>query len=305
MTSPEALNQFKEIPKGRFDVTFSEEDIQSYIGMKITLRHDGARTVSQPKQIDRLKFLPSNAHFDTYRSARASIAWLQQTRPDLCFAISSAARITENTFDKQAIQSYNSAVDYLRQTRDLCLVYPQLDSNSLRLACYVDAGNCHKEDGKCQIGFIIFLTDKTDRCCVLQFSSRRSRRVARSTTAGEALAFSEGFESAFALRADLIDILQYELPLIMLTDSEILFKIITRRRTTSERRLIIDIRAARAAYSEREISNIFLISSNVNPADALTKQKPNPALLNVLETNNLRHSIRQYVVEPAEPRRYI
>jgi hypothetical protein len=41
----------------------------------------------------------------------------------------------------------------------------------------------NNQDHTNQIGFIISLMDRTARCCVLQFSSRKSRRVPRSSMA--------------------------------------------------------------------------------------------------------------------------
>lgn len=92
----------------------------------------------------------------------------------------------------------------------------------------------------------------------------------------------------------------------MLTDSEILFNIITRRRTTTERRLMIDLKATRDAYIRREISNIALIRSYDNPADALSKIKCNSALRKMMDTGRIVHQIVQYVVEPrSRPRQNI
>ena len=233
------------------------------------------------------------------------MAWLQQTRPDLGYTISTSARITKEMFSSHAIKAYNSAVLFLRRTKSICLRFPKLDANTLRLAVYVDAGHTNTDDSHCQIGILILLADASDRCSILFFSSKKSRRITRSTTAAESLAFAEGFDAAYAIRADLQRILNKVIPIIMLTDSEILFNVITRRRTTTEKRLMVDLHIARAAYAGREISNIALIPSCANPADALTKLHPNNALRNILLTSVIKHPISQYIIEPTTARRFI
>lgn len=227
-STPEALQEFTTISKARFDVDIDASDSLSYVGLRIITLADGTRCVSQPKQITRLKLLPSSSTFEEYRSARASLAWLIQTRPDVACSISMSARVTADTFDKSCISSYNCIVRYLRETKDRTLKYPKLDVDSLRLACYTDAGHCNAAEGRSQLGYIIVLADKSNRCSILAFSSKRSRRIVRSTTAGEGLAFADGFDFCYATREDLQKVIGKRIPIIMLTDSQILFNIITR-----------------------------------------------------------------------------
>jgi hypothetical protein len=83
----------------------------------------------------------------------------------------------------------------------------------------------------------------------------------------------------------------------MLTDSESLFKTLTGTRYTTERRLLIDIAAARQAYQSREISNIEYIRSADNAADALTNIGFNMALYRLLTSSHIIHTVIQWVVE--------
>ncbi len=83
----------------------------------------------------------------------------------------------------------------------------------------------------------------------------------------------------------------------MSTDSDIIFSIITKRRTTTEKRMMVDLMMFRAAYENREIANIALIDSIDNPADALCKVKPNSALRKLLDTHFFEHVIVQFVKE--------
>lgn len=53
--------------------------------------------------------------------------------------------------------------------------------------------------------------------------------------------------------------------------------------TTVEKRLMIDIMALRQSYERREIAETRWIHGDDNPADALTKAKPNSALSKIVE----------------------
>ena len=296
--TPPALAEFSKISKSRFDVAVETSSSLSYIGLLIRTLSNGTRSISQPRQIDRLKLLSQNTTFDKFCSARNSLAWMIQTRPDVCCAISMSARVTAKTFDSNSIKAHNSIVRYLRETKDLSLLFPRLDASTLRLVVYTDAGHCNVKDGSSQIGYLITLSDKSNNCAIILFSSKKSRRVVRSTTAAEALAFATGFDACFAIQADLSKILQATIPIVMITDSQILFNILTRRRLTTERRMMVDLLATRNSYANREISNILLIPSEFNPAEALTKIRANPALKRLMATGLIDHPISQYVIEP-------
>eukprot|EP00171_Calliarthron_tuberculosum_P022198 IDg22198t1 len=118
--------------------------------------------------------------------------------------------------------------------------------------------------------------------------------------ASETLAFADSFDSAYTIKHDLEQTLGRRIPLPMLTDSQALFDILTRAKYTTEKRLMIEIAAARQAYNEKEIDNITLIESKYNLAGALTKIAPNETLNNLMKTRKASHLIRQYIIETYE-----
>ncbi len=59
---------------------------------------------------------------------------------------------------------------------------------------------------------------------------------------------------------------------------------------------MVDISATREAYNQGIISNIGLISSNDNLADGLTKISSNKALLQLMKTQRLSHTVLQFVI---------
>lgn len=112
----------------------------------------------------------------------------------------------------------------------------------------------------------------------------------------EVLAFADRFDYAFLLKHDLQRIIGDDLPLAMRTDSESLFKTIVKSTTTTDKRLMIDIQAARESYGKQEISDIGWIRSEDNPADGLTKPTPCRALEHLLHTGSLDVNIQQWVL---------
>jgi hypothetical protein len=195
------------------------------------------------------------------------------------------------------ITTLNNVVEYLQNSTKSCLHFPNLDVTTLQVVVYVDSSFANRQDKSSQLGYLICLMDITKRCSILQYRSQKSRRIVRPSTAGETLAFAETFDAAFILRHDLSRMLGQHIPVLMLTDSESLFKTLTRARYTTERRLLVDIAAARQAYQSREISNIGLIRSEDNAADGLTKLGPNKALYRLLSSSQIHHTVRQWVVE--------
>jgi hypothetical protein len=71
-------------------------------------------------------------------------------------------------------------------------------------------------------------------------------------------------------------------PLLLMTDSRSLFKVIVNHKKTEEGRLMLYVYSVREAYRCREIDKLALIRSEYNVADALTKIDGNDALLRML-----------------------
>jgi hypothetical protein len=128
-----------------------------------------------------------------------------------------ASKISPSTFTPDSHKLLNKIVKHLKNTKEIQLCYPKLDSETIYLAVYADASLNTNNDYTSQLGYIILLTDHTSTCCILHFSSHKSRRVTRSSMAPEALAFSDSFDHAFIIKHDLQRMLGREIPLLMLT----------------------------------------------------------------------------------------
>ena len=91
--------------------------------------------------------------------------------------------------------------------------------------------------------------------------------------AAEVIAFADLFGDPYALSSELEHALGRSLPMQLMADSKSLFDIISKGSRTSEKRITLNIHAARQAYQAQEISSIGFVRSEDNIADGLTKSK--------------------------------
>ena len=295
----EAFQRLTEKTLVKFDSKPREWDNFEFFGAFIKTQDNGELTVDQIGYAKKLKPLPMDATFHQFRSYRAVFAWLGHTRPDVCCAINRAAQVTPETYSKskrEKLNEINTAILKVKRSTDLCLRFRNLHLDTLHMRVYTDASFANNDDLSSQFGFIILLCDNKDYAHIFDYSSKKSKRVVRSILGGEVYALADSFDRAFMLRHDLQTIYNRSIPLQILTDSLQMFDVISKASSTTERRLIIDIVAAREAYNRQEISNVGLVLSEHNIADGLTKIKPNKALDQLLKTGIDSNPVQQWVI---------
>lgn len=90
------------------------------------------------------------------------------------------------------------------------------------------------------------LSNKQNRCLPLAYKSFKARRVTHSVMDAETIALSQAFDMGYVLRKELQCLLPKQaIPLVVLTYSQTLFHSISKGVSTSEKRLMIDVAAAR------------------------------------------------------------
>ena len=201
--------------------------------------------------MDRLKYVPVASTFEDMCTVRAKLAWAAHTPPDISFSVSQLAQTTVSKFDKYCLVLANKIIKHLKSDPELALRYPKLDKSTLRILAYTDASFHDNEDLSSQLGYVILLSDATCAVFILSFRSFKSRRVARSSMDAETIAFSDTFDASFSIKYDLESIVGNPIPLLILTDSRPLFDILMCEKYTTEKRLMIDISAARECFNRR------------------------------------------------------
>ena len=111
--------------------------------------------------------------------------------------------------------------------------------------------------------------------------------------AAETLAFSDGFDQAYTLRRDIEQLIGKRIPITMLTDFQSLFDIITKSSYSAEKRIVIDIAAAKKAYQNQDLSDIGLVASKDNVADCLAKRAAGKELIETVTRGKLKMKVKQ------------
>ncbi|CAN8072966.1 unnamed protein product [Agarophyton chilense] len=294
-------NGFKKLcirTNERFDMGEEQSLPCSFTGFSLDRKPDTTIVQEQHSYLKKLEELPSDAKFSLFRSMRMKLAWLANTRPECLFQISQLAQVTETIFEndqKGVIRQLNRAVKYARQNI-LSLRIPRLNRETLRVIDYSDSSLANNRDMSSQLGHIVFLGDGTDNVVPIHFKSYKAKRVTRSAMADELIAFSDLFDVTTTLSAEMSLIMNRDIPVQLFTDSKSLFDVISKGSRTSEKRLMLDIAAARQGFKTKAISDIGFVRSSHNVADGLTKTMHQAALKNILRTGSLQIKPEQWVI---------
>lgn len=175
MAGNKKFQKLTEATLKRFDTKERKLDRMEFVGVSIDTDPDDPHsfTMGQPIYTDRLTTLPSDATFKAFTSARASMAWLAHSRPDLSCGINKLAQVREEAYNADAVKDYNTMVKRAKGGRDQALRYPPLDRDTLQLRAYADASFAGNADLSSQVGYVILLCDESGRAHVLSYSSRK------------------------------------------------------------------------------------------------------------------------------------
>jgi hypothetical protein len=189
---------------------------------------------------------------------------------------------------------------------DRGLDYIALDLNICKLFVFANGSFANNKNLSSQLGFLILLINEMRESSffelvsnIVHWSSIKCKRVTRSVLASEIYGMMNGVNIGIALATILrliIDQLRLpEIPLIICTDSYLLYECIMKLGTTQEKRLIIDVMFLRQSYERRKITEIRWIHNQDNPANALTKAAANRAMERLVSFNKLNVRMEGYV----------
>jgi hypothetical protein len=150
---------------------------------------------------------------------------------------------------------------------DRGIKYIALNLPTAKLFVFVDGLFANNKDFSSQIGYKIILANKTTHNKefelsenLIHWSLTKSKRVTRSVLASEIYGIIGGVDIAIAIGTTITMIADQlglpRIPIIVCTDSYSLYKCLVKLRTTTEKRLMIDIIALRQSYERRELMKI-------------------------------------------------
>jgi hypothetical protein len=109
------------------------------------------------------------------------------------------------------------------------------------------------------------------------------------------MALADGFDVAFSVCHDLQKITGKSIPIVILTDRLSLFDGLIKATATSEKRLMIDLAAAKESYKKREIETLGFVRTEYNSADVFTKVTRCKMLEEIIRMSVLNHPVEQWV----------
>ena len=272
-----------------------------YAGFQISKDGD-ALLIDQLHYLRKLEALPLDATFGDFRSARMKLAWLAHTRPDCLFHISQLAQVTSDRFEsdkRNIIKQYNLAAKLAKEQKYF-LRTPHLNREPIRVVGFSDASFANNHDLSSQLGYIIMLVDDTGTMAPIHFKSYKARRIARSAMAAEVIAFSDMSDVAVTLSSEISLLLGRQVPVQLLTDNKSLFDVISKGSRTSEKRIMLDIAAAREGFRDHVISDIGFVRSNHNLADGLTKHMSQASLIQAMRSCHVDINPEQWIIRPKQ-----
>lgn len=108
--------------------------------------------------------------------------------------------------------------------------------------------------------------------------------------------FYISFDAVYCIKNDLMINVKYSIPLLILTDFKILFKIIVILTMKTEKQLTIDIKKTRKAYKWNEVKNFGWITAKGNISIALTNLGKSKSLEELLDFKRKTLTVTQFIL---------
>ncbi|GJQ98073.1 retrotransposon protein, putative, ty1-copia subclass [Tanacetum coccineum] len=168
---------------------YMENSKRGTIPMQEKLKFSKSQGASTPAEIQRMQNIP-------YASAVGSIMYaVRCTRPDVAFAQNITSRFQQNPGDAHWTAVKN-ILKYLRNTKDMFLVYGGDMKRELRVSCYTDAGYLtDADDMKSQTGYVFVLNGGA-----VDWKSTKQSIFATSSTDAEYIAAFDASKEAVWIR---------------------------------------------------------------------------------------------------------
>lgn len=154
---------------------------------------------------------------------------------------------------------------------------------------YADSSLGNVGGSSTQGGYLIFLVGLNQHFSPICWSSRKVRRVVRSTIAGETLAMVDAIDTAIYL-ANLFTEIQYGkadpklVPIVCITDCRSLYEAVHSTKTVTEKRLRLELSSIKEGIQSGLIWKFLWTGGFGQLADCLTKKGASVSkLLSVLE----------------------
>ena len=247
---------------------------------------------SQAAYVAAIEDVSTGSLSDRFASLRGKLAYAtNQTCPLQSCRLNRLSQIPADRATPADMKRLLKLLAEAQQEPKSGLFFQKLDLDTVELRVYTDASFANNPDLSSQLGWCVFAVDATGRCNLLAWSSRKCRRVVKSTFAAELFALIQGYDSGMAMKHSLSAIVGREVQISIFIDSKGVWDAVVSLKSLTEKRLLIDIASLRQSYSTGELRSFFCIDTSANPADAFTKDVPCPAFRNIMRSGRISHSV--------------
>ena len=220
------------------------------------------------------------------RSALGSLQWVLEFFPEISFGVSSSmSKVAKGIDLVSTAKKINNMIDFVEPHQDRSFCFSPVNGDSFMINIYTDSSFRNIDDAASQGGCVVSMLcgQNSEQERFILSSSRRLRRVAKSTFAAETLAASDAIDVAFEAQFVLRLLGIKNLKLTLLTDSKSIVDYLTSLNgSPAEVRLKVDLAAIRE-FLVGFSCKLRHVSSSENLADALTKESGNSALSFLLQ----------------------
>ena len=168
----------------------------------------------------------------------------------------------------------------------------EIRPGSLTLVGWSDAAyGGLSEGGRCRLGYVVGLMSSSlsGPCHILQWTSKITRKLVKSSLGGEVYAFSEMIDHMALIRDFFAPFVGLSPGMVGMEDRESLFSHLRNKKTITEKYLIRHFLSIQQALEEEDLENAYWLPGTENPADGMTKVKSEMLpILGLLESGEFR-----------------
>ena len=214
-----------------------------------------------------------------FRSALGCLSWLSgQSRPDIAFRVNRLST-TRNSPTSSDVVSVNKLIRYVQYSSDFSLIFRFINWSRAFILLYTDSSLGNVEDSYSQGAFVLFLAElKKDGISVtlLDWNSKKLRRIARSSLTAETLAMNDSVDHGLYMRALIREFIGRDLKIEVLNDNNNLIQLIHSDKSTTEKRILLDLAALREHF--RTGIRFHFVPTRNCLADGLTKMNASSSI---------------------------
>ena len=272
-----------------FKVGKNEKSEFLYTGFKIT-QDDSGILLDQRSYVENLEIeeiTPTRAlekedslsatECTLLRRICGALNWIvMATRPDLSFDLielstkQQRGKVQDLVRARKVVKNINP--------EECRLFFPKLTGKHLELLVYTDASFGNLDNGAGSMGgHIVFLKDSNNKCAVLDWKSKKVKRVVRSTLAAEALALGDGLETALFEKEVFKELFGQEVKILVIAIVDNKSVEVNLRSTSSveDKRLRRDLSMIKEMLDRGEVHSVRWVDGKLQLADTLTKKGVN------------------------------